>query len=189
MSPAVPERRTPMDAKNLAELYDIPTLDWAPISARLDQGLDQAPGTGGPDRHTCWLTTIDADGRPHTTGVGALWVDGSFWFETGERTRKARNLARDPRCSLSVATHEFDLVVDATAALVDDPAIVADLARRWSADDGWPCEVDESGIALTAPFSAPSAGPPPWRVFRLVVEQATALQTVEPGGATRWSFT
>jgi hypothetical protein len=40
-----------MDAKNLATLYDLPTLDWAPISARLDQGLTQAPGTGGPNRH------------------------------------------------------------------------------------------------------------------------------------------
>jgi hypothetical protein len=30
-------------------------------------------------------------------GVGALWVDGAFWFETGEETRKGKNLARDPR--------------------------------------------------------------------------------------------
>jgi len=22
------------------------------------------------------------------TGIGALWMDGAFWFETGERTRK-----------------------------------------------------------------------------------------------------
>lgn len=67
-----------MHAKNLAELYDLPTLDWAPIAARLDAGLTMAPGTGGPDRHTCWLATIDADGRPHVTGLGVLWVDGAF---------------------------------------------------------------------------------------------------------------
>ena len=65
---------------------------------------------------------------------------------------------------------------------------MADLAARWAADDGWPCEVDESGTALTAWFSAPSAGPPPWKVYRVTIEQATALQTVEPGGATRWTF-
>ena len=177
-----------MEAKNLAELYDLPTLDWAPISDRLDAGITMAPGTGGPNRHTCWLSTIDHDGRPHVTGLGALWLDGSFWFETGERSRKARNLARDPRCTLSLSTNEFDLVVEGTAAIVEDPAVVADLARRW-AEEGWPCRVDESGTALTADFSAPSAGPPPWKVYELQVTRATALQTIEPGGATRFDFT
>jgi hypothetical protein len=176
-----------MDARNLADLYGLPTLEWATIEARLDQGLSQAPGTGGPDRHTCWLATINPDGAPHVTGVGALWVDGAFWFETGERTRKGRNLARDPRCVLSVATAEFDLVVDGEAVRVTDPATVAARAGRWAAD-GWPVRVDETGRALTAPFSAPSAGPPPWVVYRLAPRAATALATVDPGGATRWRF-
>jgi PPOX class probable F420-dependent enzyme len=177
-----------MDAKNLADLYDLAPLEWAPIEATLDSGvLTQAPGDGGPDRHSCWLATINADGSPHLTGVGALWVDRSFWFETGERSRKGRNLARDPRCTLSVATQAFDLVVEGEAHLVDDPATVADMAARWSAG-GWPAKVDDTGIALTAEYSAPSAGPPPWRVYRLTPKQATALATVEPGGATRWTF-
>jgi hypothetical protein len=176
-----------MDVTNLAELYDLGPLDWDPIAARLTAGLPAAPGSGGPDRHSFWLTTINADGSPHVTGIGALWVAGSFWFETGETTRKGRNLARDPRCALSVATQEFDLVVEGTASLVDDPTIVAEMAQRW-ADDGWPARVDESGTALTAEFSAPSAGAPPWRVYRLDPTSVTALQTVEPGGATRWTF-
>jgi len=176
-----------MDARNLAELYDLPTLEWAPIAARLDRGLPQAPGTGGPNRHTCWLATIDPDGRPHVTGIGALWHESTFWFETGERSRKGRNLARDPRCTLGVATEEFDLVVEGEAAPVRDPAVVADMADRWAAE-GWPAEPDETGTALTAEFSAPSAGPPPWLVYRLTPSAATALATVEPGGATRWTF-
>ena len=44
------------------------------------------------------------------------------------------------------------------------------------------------GTALTAEFSAPSAGPPPWHVYRITIDKATALQTVEPGGATTWTF-
>ena len=176
-----------MKTKNLADLYDLAPLDWERLTANFGPELTQAPGTGGPDRHTCWLATIDADGSPHVTGVGALWVDGAFWFETGTTTRKGRNLARDPRCTLSVATLGFDLVVEGTAEVVTDPPVVAEMAKRW-ADGGWPCEVDESGTALTAPFSAPSAGPPPWYVYRLTIHQATALETVEPGGATRWTF-
>jgi PPOX class probable F420-dependent enzyme len=177
-----------MEATNLADLYELPVLDWAPIQARLESGLTQAPGTGGPDRHTCWLTTINPDGSPHTTGVGGSWADGVFWFVTGEGSRKGRNLARDPRCTVSVAAHEFDLVMEGTAEQVTDPAVVARIAER-AAADGWPARVDDSGTAITAEFSAPSAGPPPWHVYRLTPRRATALRTVEPGGATRWSFT
>ena len=176
-----------MQATNLAELYDLKTLDWAPIEARLDAGLTQAPGTGGPDRHTCWLATINADGSPHVTGVGAFWTDGSFWIVSGERTRKGRNLARDPRCTLSLSTHEFDLVLEGDARKVTDTASVAMIAKVAS-EDGWPARVDESGSALTAEYSAPSAGPPPWHVFRITPRRATALSTVEPGGATSWQF-
>ena len=100
-------------------------------------GLSQAPGAGGPDRHTCWLATINPDGSPHVTGVGALWADGCFWFETGTGTRKGKNLARDRRCTLSVAAREFDLVVNGEATLVTDPGTVAGLAARW-AEGGWP---------------------------------------------------
>jgi PPOX class probable F420-dependent enzyme len=176
-----------MDARNLADLYGLPLLEWGGIESQLGS-LTQAPGTGGPDRHTCWLTTINPDGSPHTTGVGALWVDGAFWFETGKDTRKGKNVARDPRCTLAVAAREFDLVVEGTAELVTDPAVVADMAARWAAG-GWPARVDESGQALTAEYSAPSAGPPPWYVYRLTPRRATALATTDSGGATRWTFT
>src|SRR5690349_12458169 len=98
-----------MDATNLADLYELPLLDWAAIASRLDRGYPQAPGSGGPDRHSSWLATLNADGSPHVTGVGTIWAEGTFWFETGEHTRKGRNLARDPRCSISLATDEFDL--------------------------------------------------------------------------------
>ena len=176
-----------MEAINLADLYHSPLLDWAPIEARLREGLSQAPGTGGPDRHTCWLATINPDGSAHVTGIGALWADGGWWFETGRGTRKGRNLARDARCTLSVAARDFDLVVEGEAALVTDAATVAGLAARWAAE-GWPTRADDTGVALTAEYSAPSAGPPPWHVYRLTPRTATAVGTVEPGGATRWRF-
>jgi pyridoxamine 5'-phosphate oxidase-like protein len=176
-----------MDATNLAELYDLPLLDWAPIQARLSAGVTQAPGTGGPNRHTCWLTTINPDGSPHVTGIGGLYADGAFWFQSGTQTRKARNLARDPRCALSLATEEFDLVVQGDARQVTDAPTVAAMAALWAAE-GWPARADESGRAITAEYNAPSAGPPPWIVYRVMPRTATALQTVDPGGATRWRF-
>ncbi|MFE9580292.1 pyridoxamine 5'-phosphate oxidase family protein [Nocardia sp. NPDC006044] len=176
-----------MDTTNLADRYSLPELDWANIESKLDANIPQAPDTGGPNRHTYWLSTINPDGSPHLTALGALWLDGAFWFTTGARTRKGRNLARDPRCAISLSLHDFDLTVNGTAALVTDSAAVAEIAARYAAD-GWPAEVDESGQALTAPYSAPSAGPPPWHVYRITATTAMALGTVEPGGATRWRF-
>ena len=101
-------------------------------------------------------------------------MSGLLYFTTGERTRKGRNLANDPRCTLGVSTDEFDLAVEGDAVLVDDPDVVADVAHRW-ASGGWPASPDESGTALTAEYSAPSAGPPPWRVYRLTPRQATVV--------------
>jgi hypothetical protein len=176
-----------MDSTNLAEIYGLPVINWATIENRLARGVTQAPGTGGPDRHTSWLATINRDESPHVTGVGVLWYDGAFWFETGEQTRKGRNLARDARCTLSLATHEFDLVVEGVAEKVTDPATVEIMAAQWNSH-GWPARVDESGVALTADYSAPSAGPPPWTIYRLTARQATSLLVVDPGGATRWRF-
>jgi hypothetical protein len=177
-----------MRTHNLAELYDLPPLEWATVTERLDRDdITQAPGTGGPDRHTCWLTTLDTDGAPHTTGVGAQWVEGAWWFETGRASRKGRNLDRDGRCTLAVALDAFDLVVQGTAAVVTDPQAVARLAGVWAAG-GWPCRVDESGLALTAEFSAPSAGKPPWHVYRITAISAVVLATTGSGGATRFDF-
>jgi hypothetical protein len=176
-----------MEATNLDNIYGSPPLDWTSIEARLGEGVTQAPETGGPNRHTYWLATLNPDGSPHVTGIGALWVNGAFWFETGDGTRKGKNLARDPRCTLSVAVHAFDLVVEGEARKVTDPPTIAAMAARWAAE-GWPARVDDTGLALTAEYSAPSAGRPPWFVYRLTPHAATAVGTVEPGGATRWHF-
>ncbi len=176
-----------MQTRNLAELYDLPPVEWSTVTDRLDEGFTQAPGTGGPDRHTCWLATIDADGRPHVTGVGAFWDDGGWWVITSRSSRKGRNMERDPRCSLSVAVQELDVTIEGVAALVEDPEVVARLAGV-AAAEGWPASPDGTGTAITAEYSAPSAGPPPWHVYRITPTAATALLTVEPGGATRWTF-
>src|SRR3954451_14701969 len=171
-----------MEAINLDTLYGSPLIEWPRGVDRLDRGGTQAPGTGGPNRHTSWLATINRDGTPHLTGVGAIWLDGAFWFETGERSRKGRNLARDPRCTLSLATLEVDLIVEGEARKVTDTPTIARLAALWAAE-GWPARVDDTGQALTAEYSAPSAGPPPWHVYQLQPHTATALGTIEPSGA------
>ncbi|MDT5280540.1 MAG: hypothetical protein QOJ20_1735 [Mycobacterium sp.] len=49
---------------------------------------------------------------------------------------------------------------------------------------GWPAQVE--GDALTAEYSAPPAGPPPWHVYWVTPSTVFAFGTAEPGGATRF---
>jgi hypothetical protein len=176
-----------MRAKNLDDSKGMTVQDWAAVTTVLERGFNQAPDSGGPNRYTTWLTTINPDGSPHVTAVGAVWIDGAFWFQTGDGPRKARNIARDPRCAMSLSTYEFDLVVEGTAEKVTDPDAVSRAVAVWN-DGGWPCTVDESGIGITAPFNAPATGPPPWFVYRITGRSALSVSTVEPGGTTRWTF-
>lgn len=117
-----------MRAKNLEDRDAAPVQDWASITRVLDDGFTQAPDSGGPNRFTTWLATLNADGSPHVTAVGAISVDGAFWFQTGDPTRKAKNLARDSRCSLCVSAHEFDLVIEGTAEKITDTDTIARVA-------------------------------------------------------------
>ena len=68
-----------------------------------------------------------------------------------------------------------------------DPETVARVAKAW-ADDGWPAEPDESGTGITAPFKAPSQGPPPWNVYRIKPHSVIVALGTEPGGLTRFRF-
>lgn len=141
-----------------------------------------------PNRSTFWLTTLNGDGSPHVTSVGALWHAGSCWFQTGEHTRKARNLRHDARCTVSVATTGFDVMIAGDAHRVTDPPIVAEIAALW-ANSGWPAEPDASGSGITAPFNAPGLGLPPWFVYEVKPRTATAVGTTEEvPGSTRWRF-
>jgi hypothetical protein len=165
--------------------YGTPAIEWARVNAVLDSQLTQAPGTGGPQRHTTWLTTINADGSPHVMPVVVVQRSGSWYFTSGPATRKSRNLGRDPRCVVSVATDPFDLVIEGAAEWVTDPGELCSVAVAF-ARSGWPAEV--AGDALTAEYSAPSAGPAPWHVYRVKPSTVFALGTSEPFGATKFQL-
>src|ERR1041385_3338351 len=47
---------------------------------------------------TFFVATVRPDGRPHSAGVGALWVDDALYFTGGPGARRSRNLAANPAC-------------------------------------------------------------------------------------------
>src|SRR4051794_35514686 len=174
-----------MEIINLGAEEGLPPVNWDAVVEDLDAGA--APAPDAANSRTTWLATVNEDGSPHVTAVGALWVDGAFWFQTGAGTRKGRNVVRDPRCSIATSVRDADLVVEGDAARVTDPTLLSQIAQAW-ADQGWPAEPDESGVGITAPFTAPSQGPPPWHVYRVAPRSLTIVLSADPGGLTRFNF-
>jgi general stress protein 26 len=166
-----------MEQTNL-DIYGHPPIPWS----RAEQQLEAAEGQ--MDAHF-FLSTVRPDGRPHVAGVGALWVDGKIYFVSGAATRKSKNLAERADCAISVNLPDLDLVVEGTAARVTDRPTLERLAERYAAQ-GWPATVE--GDAFTAPYSAPSAGPPPWDLYEFTPRTAFGVASAEPHGATRWRF-
>lgn len=174
-----------METINLGVADNLPPVDWDAIVRTIESGA--APAPDDHNSRTTWLTTLNADGTPHVTAVGALWIDNAFWFQTGATTHKAGNVERDPRYTVAVSIRGADVVVNGRATRVTDHDALARAAQAWAAQ-GWPAEVDGSGTGITAPFNAPAQGPPPWNVYRIDPQSATVTLGTEPGGLTRFLF-
>src|SRR6201995_2242087 len=116
-----------MEIINLGKADGLPPVDWAAIAGKLAAG--SAPAPDAVNSRTTWLSTLNEDGRPHVTAVVAGWLDGTFWFQTGAGTRKGRNVARDPRCSVAVSVRDADVVIEGNAARGNEPGAVARVAQ------------------------------------------------------------
>ena len=167
----------PVETTSLGLRYALAARDWADAHRQLTDAV--------AIRTTTWLSTVNADGRPHAAAIGALFVEGAWWFTSSPGTRKSRDLAANARCSVSTATAGMDIAVEGRAERITDRATLDRMAAVY-ASQGWPATATDEGF--TADYSAPSAGPPPWYLYRLEPEVAFAVATAEPHGATRWRF-
>jgi len=166
-----------MDQTNL-DIYGHAPIPWSRAERQLEASF------GSMETHF-FLSTVRPDGRPHVAGIGALWVDGKFYIVSGPGTRKSRNLAERADCVISVDLPDLDLVVEGTARKVTDEPTLQRLAKLYGSQ-GWPVTVNDG--AFTGPYSAPSAGPPPWDLYEFTPVTAFGVATAEPHGAMRWRF-
>lgn len=169
--------REPVEITNL-DRYGSPALPWS-------RPHDLLTNTQALPDTSIFLGTSRPDGRPHSAPVGALWHDGDYYIVSGAGTRKSRNLAENPACTISVGLEGIDLVLEGEANRVTDGPTLEQVAGMYR-DVGWPAEVD--GDAFTGPYSAPSAGPPPWNLYRFTFHTVFGVATAEPYGAMRWRF-
>lgn len=170
----------PIRTDNLAKLYDMPDMEWARAEGALGEGAFGA-------EVAVWLGTVGRDGRPHVASIGPVVHDGSFFFTSGLRTARVRNLMHNPGCTIAVRLPGLDLSLEGEAARVEDPELLTLVAGLFVAG-GWPATPDTEAMALAAPYSAQSAGPGPWPLWRFTINKAIGVATAEPHSASRWTF-
>ncbi|HEY4626262.1 MAG TPA: pyridoxamine 5'-phosphate oxidase family protein [Blastococcus sp.] len=139
-------------------------IPWAEVERRLAVA------------HDYWLATVALDGRPHVMPLWGVWLGGRLWFSTGRRSRKARNLAADPRCTLTTDDARDPVVVEGTAERLTDGASIGAFLAAMNA---------KYRAAMTAEFQDPEVNGTyavaPDRVFALSGDDFV-------GSPTRWRF-
>jgi hypothetical protein len=182
----MPKERTPKREESLVD-GEKKTTPWTEARKRM---ANRENGQAN------WLATVRPDGRPHLMPLIAVWIDGAFHFLAGEGTRKARNLAADSRCVIGMSSFELpslDIIVEGDAEPLGDVKEVRRAAETFK-ENGWPLEA--RGVEVFGP-NAPTAGPPPYRIFRMIPARAFGLpgqfgmdkfDPAELPKPTRWDF-
>ncbi len=118
-----------------------------------------------------WLATARADGRPHVMPVWGLWHAGAFWFSTGEKTVKARNLAANPNCVVCTERAAEAVVLEGSAEWLPPSAALEPLWAAYRKKYDW--QMEGTGFYRVRPRVA----------FGLIEKDELFTQT-----ATRWIF-
>ena len=126
--------------------------------------------------HNFWLATHWPDGRPHVMPVWAVWHEQRLWFSSSLQSRKARNLATDPRCVLTTEDSQNPVVVEGVAELLTSPADLREFLDATNAKYGTKYGEDMVDPARNCSYRVR----PTW-MFALRADDFT-------GTPTRWSF-
>jgi nitroimidazol reductase NimA-like FMN-containing flavoprotein (pyridoxamine 5'-phosphate oxidase superfamily) len=141
------------------------------------------------DAEVYWLSTVRPDGRPHVTPLLGIWTSGALYFCTGADERKAKNLMRNPRCTVTTGRNTLedgiDIVVEGDATKVEADAQRSEVAAAYES---------KYGTHLTAPTGtwfglgdAIRAGDA--LVYRVAPSTAFGFGKGTLFSQTRWRFT
>jgi hypothetical protein len=129
---------------------------------------------------TYWLATVRQDGRPHVMPVWGVWLDGAFYFSTSPTSRKGKNLAANPHCTISLSGAGLDLVLEGTAAVEASATTLARVAGVYAPKYDWPLTVRDGGL-----YGENGDGGP---LYVLTPIAAFGFGAAESFTATRWRF-
>lgn len=82
-----------------------------------------------------WLVTASASARPHAMPVWGVWLAETdrFWFSCSPSARKARNIAGNPQCVVTVDDTVECVSVEGRARRADPVADAEDVERMVAA--------------------------------------------------------
>lgn len=144
------------------------------------QGTGLLPWSWAVERlkrsHDYWVATIRPDGGPHVMPVWGVWMDDALWFSSSRASRKARNLATNPRCAVTTDNPFEPVVIEGTAVLNKDASAIS----RFVAATNEKYKTDYSVAFFSAESNACFLVRPTW-VFGLTESDFT-------GSPTRWQF-
>jgi hypothetical protein len=174
----------------------------APITA-LDPVYSSSGAQATPWTEACtlleqaeifWLATIRPEGCPHVTPVLAVWLDDALYFCTGEHERKAKNLARNPRCTMTTGCNTLnqpglDLVVEGAAVRVHNEALLWRVAAGYESKYGsaWRFTVRD-GAFYHASAALHDAEVRKALVYRVAPTTAFGFGKGTSYSQTRWRF-
>ena len=73
--------------------------------------------------------------------VWGVWWEDAFWFSTGPRTRKAKNLAADPRCVIATEDAAEAVILEGVTQEIKDRSVwkrFSDVYNRKYGGDVYP---------------------------------------------------
>jgi PPOX class probable F420-dependent enzyme len=72
-----------------------------------------------------WIGTTRPDGKPHVMPIWGVWVNGAVVFGTDKNSRKARNIARQPKAVVHLESGDDVVIIEGVARLVTDKTEIA----------------------------------------------------------------
>ena len=83
-----------------------------------------------------WVGTSSPEHGPHAMPVWGLWRDGGVVFSSGAGSRKARNLAADPRVVLHLESGDEVVVIEGRVEEIEPTAeLLAEYAAKYQPVD------------------------------------------------------
>lgn len=144
------------------------------------EGTGLLPWSWARDRlarsHDYWVATTRPDGHPHLMPVWGVWLDEALWFSCSRASRKARNLASHPVCSIATDNAYEPVVVEGRAELIDAHEAIVRFVAAVNEKYGTSYGVDFFAQSSNACFRVR----PRW-AFGLLESDFT-------GSPTRWTF-
>ncbi len=124
-----------------------------------------------------WVVTLWPDGRPHAMPVWGVFDDDElFWFSSAVRSRKALNIANDPRCTVATEDEQHPVVLNGEGEIRTSREELTHVLELLNAKYATDYEMDMMDPAKNA-------------TIRVRAQWALGLDADDfTGSPTRWNF-